>query len=52
MTKYERRKKGALAKIKRELRKIKSSPNSGTRRGYRLISKALLAKKTWRRKKI
>lgn len=45
MTKSERRKKkAALAKKRRELHKIKSSPNSGTKRGYRLISQALLAK--------
>jgi hypothetical protein len=44
MTKSERRKKAALAKIKRELHKTKSSPNSATKRGYRLISQALLAK--------
>lgn len=45
MTKSERRrKKAALAKKKRELDKIKSSPNSATKKGYRLISQAMLAK--------
>lgn len=44
MTKSERRKKVRTKALVRELHKIKSSPNSGTKRGYRLISQALLAK--------
>ena len=44
MTKSERRKKVRTKALVRELHKKKSSPNSGTKRGYRLISQALLAK--------
>ena len=44
MTKSERKKKAALAKKRRELHKIKSSPNTATRRGNVLLSQAMLAK--------
>ena len=44
MTNSKRRKKVTLRYIKKELAKIKPSPNSGTRKGYRLISQAMLAK--------
>lgn len=44
MSKSERRKKAMLAKKKRELHKIKSSPNTATRRGNVLLSQAMLAK--------
>jgi hypothetical protein len=44
MTKSERRKKAILAQKKRELHKIKSSPNTATRRGNVLLSRAILAK--------
>ena len=44
MTKSERRKKVRTKALVRELHKIKSSPNTATKRGYQLISQAILAK--------
>ena len=44
MTNSKRRKKVELRNIKKELAKIKPSPNSGTRKGYTLISQGMLAK--------